>query len=89
MPHKVLLLAWPHPESGLLLAGGTEAGSVAFWEAPRPGVGVGPVQTQGDVDRAMEDQRDWTQVAEVKCSKHPIRCVVEYIQWTGLTQSRW
>ena len=75
----MLHLAWSHPESGFLLAGGTEAGSVIIWEAPRPGEGRrgGPGGGSGDQDMQDEgeeaEQREWRQMAEVRCSKHPIR----------------
>lgn len=82
-PSVVRHLCWPHPESGHLLAGGTEAGSVVIWEAPRPGGGGGergrPRGTVGDGDQEMAEdedgeQREWRQMAEVKCSKHAVRC---------------
>mmetsp|Transcript_12406 Transcript_12406/g.26805 ORF Transcript_12406/g.26805 Transcript_12406/m.26805 type:complete len:331 (+) Transcript_12406:73-1065(+) len=61
-PCAITNLAWPHPESGLLVAGGSESGSVFIWEAPRPSICS---------DNSMHEdrnERQWTQTAELQCS---------------------
>lgn len=76
-------LAWAHPENGYLLAGGSAAGTVGVWEAPRPRARKPGNDMEDDGEDMDDEMQEWQQVAELKASSSPIRWVGS---WVGLAR---